>query len=166
MKLKEPSKIAEFGEDHYIAVYHCTVYNNHCSYIEFRYGINVIESYEIGHASVHDLARDYLDHKIGNTNDPLELAYYWYCYKQIGREYDFIPRLNHDLKGRVATLLIYDTFDNRVNTVYIKDEDGSVITFKDKQSAIDWHEEGDSDIKMFVIPATYIPRYEYSLMKY
>lgn len=96
----------------------------------------------------------------------MELAYYWYCYKQIGQEYDFIPGINHDLKDRVAIISVHETFDYRVNAVYIKGEDGSVITFKDKQSAIDWHKYGDSDIKMFVIPVKYIPRYEYSLMKY
>ena len=164
-KMTAPSEEVIFDENHRILVYHCSVYGNECSLIRFITGIDISDSFEYGHASVDMIAEEYLDYQIGNTDDPLILAYYWYCYTQIGRIYDNIPGINHDLKGRVALLSVFNTFEGFVNTSYITDrhEPDSVITFKDKQTALSWYEEDYSDIKIFTIPAVYVDTFEYTI---
>lgn len=167
-KMKEPSEEMKFDIYNSISVYHCSVYGNNCSYILHKYGIDNFESYVAGHISAYELANDYLDYQIANTDDPLKLAYYWHCYKEIGKNLDYIPGINN-LKGRVALISVFNNIDGSIGTAYSryhKDNPYSVITFKDKETAIDWYEESYSDIQIFAIPAKYVDTFEYSLTPY
>lgn len=167
-KMKEPSEKVIFDENHSIKIYYCTVYGNECSYIQYQNGLDFSGTYDYGHVSVNEYAKDYLDYKVVKTDNPLELAYYWHCYKQIDLDYDCIPGINHDLQGRIVLLVVFNNCNGYIETSYITDRDkpDSVITFKDIETAKNWYKEDYSDIMVFTIPASYVDTFDYSLRPY
>lgn len=156
--MTEPTDQVVFDRNHRVSLYYCTSADGEYSYIEFRRGDHVVTRYGYGYQSVFDMAKNYLDNEAAKTADPLQLAYYTYCYAQIGLEFDELIGLFHNRNERVALITLRDTPEDGVIARYVcaGDDPESILTFTDRKTALAWYKKNDEDIRVFTVPVNYV----------
>ena len=166
--MKEPSEEIIFDKNHRISVHHCLVDENECCYIEIKHGDDTVRRYEYGYLSIFDIAKYYLDNEAARTRDPLMLAYYTYCYSLIDLDFDEMIQVYHNTNEQVALIVLRDSETDGVEACYVtaQDKPDSILTFNDRQRALEWYKKSRPDKKVFTVPVNYIDKIKYRLTSY